>query len=146
MARRPFPNNTTFRRDGMEHCRRASRPGVLWFELTLLGQQYDLPDEILRVMHGAVRTSLHEERDGTEALMERLARQRQERHSHGVEPAVRLWQLLGFSSLNHYIIEKRLQQRLEEQARVPEWVLFGFSSSRTFEQYRKLSVKRLRCN
>jgi hypothetical protein len=128
----------------MKHCCTASRPGIVWFELSLLGQSRCLPDELLRVIHGFVRVSLPEERDGVERFRERLERQAQERKERGAEPPARLWQLLRFSCLNEFIAERRLQRDRERARDAPDWVLFGFKSNKAYKTARKRARGELR--
>jgi hypothetical protein len=126
--------------DPRAHCRRASRPQVLWLELCLLGKKYDLDDHILSAVHRNVVSSTTEERSGMEAFEERREREFMARVEAGAENPVRLWQLLGFKTLNGFLAHRH-QEHIEEQARfdlslqreLPEFVLFGYACKRQYK-------------
>lgn len=124
----------------MSHCRRASRPQVLWVELSLLGKKYDLDDHVLCNIHGMVVSSLPAERNGMGAFEARAHRETAARQEAGAEKPVKLWQLLGFQTLSGFI-SHRHQERMAEQARfnltlqkeLPDFVLFGYQCQHQYK-------------
>jgi len=126
------------------HCRTADRPGTVWLHLSLLGANFDLPDELLLKIHEHVFTSSADEREGMQIFMERRMRQERERTSRGAERAVKLWNLLGFSSLNEFICNKRAQKAREDAESLPTWAKFGFESDGQYKRARRAERKRTR--
>lgn len=126
--------------DPLAHCRRASRPQVLWLQLCLLGKKYDLDDNLLCEIHRIVASSLPAERNGMEAFQERAERETAARKAVGAEKPVRMWQILGFQTLNGFIAHCH-QERMEELARfdlslqkqLPDFVLFGYESQHHYK-------------
>ena len=126
------------------HCRTADRPGVVWLHLSSLGANFNLPDELLLKIHEQVFASLADEREGMQIFMERRMRQERERAARGAERAVKLWKLLGFSSLNEFMCNKRAQMAREEAESLPTWAKFGFESDGQYKRARRAERKRAR--
>lgn len=108
--------------------------------MCLLGKKYDLDDHVLCAIHRNVVSSIPEERNGMEAFEERSEREFMARVEARAENPVRLWQLLGFKTLNGFLAHRH-QERIEEQARfdrslqreLPEFVLFGYECQRQYK-------------
>lgn len=126
------------------HCRTADRPGIMWLHLSLLGANFNLPDELLLKIHQEVFTSSTDEREGMQIFMERRMRKERERTSRGAERAVKLWDLLGFSSLNEFICSKRAQKVREDAESLPTWAKFGFGSDGQYKRAQRAERKRAR--
>lgn len=113
---------------------------MLWLELCLLGKKYDLDDNLLCEIHRIVASSLPAERNGMEAFQERAERENAAREAAGAEKPVRMWQILGFQTLNGFIAHRH-QERMAEQARfdlslqkeLPDFVLFGYECQRHYK-------------
>lgn len=107
-----------------------------------------MPDELLRLIHTNVRTSLPDEREGVAIYEERLHREGVARGRVRADPPVRRWQMLGFRTLNAFLAHVRAERRREDAARLsalarslPEWKLYGFPSSREFKRARRDAIE-----
>lgn len=133
--------------DPLAHCRRASRPSVLWMELCLLSNRYQLDEHVMCKIHNIIMNSLPAERDGMFAFNERLERQESARKSANAEKFLPLYKILGFETLNGYLAHKQMERQAEQQRcimKMDDWKLFGYPNREAFLRAQRRAVKRER--
>ena len=130
--------------DRLAHCRRAARPSVVWVQLCLLSFKYNLDDDVMMKIHRFVMNSTSAEKAGLDAFNEKLEREEKARRDAGAERPVRMYQLLGFATLNGYLAHVHLERQAEAKRaakEIPEWVLFGYENRQAFLRARRAAEK-----
>ena len=133
--------------DKFAHCRRASRPSLVWLELCLLARKYDLDDGVIQTIHNHVCTSMPQEKDGLLSFMDRKRREEAERVARGAEKAMPFYRIVGFKTLNGFLSHVHMEKKAEEAReldRAAEHVKFGFETRGAFARARIAERKRLR--
>ena len=128
----------------MRMCARATRPGEVWAILRQISYKFPfLVVELISIIFHFVKHTHVCEREGWNALMDKMNRERNARLQAGAADPTPKWRLLAFDSIECYHLALREEKKRDREREVrkvtdslPEFVLWGFKSEGAFKRAR----------